>query len=312
MYSSGMARNLPSPVALRAFEAAARHLSFTRGAQELFVTQSAVSHQVKALEEDLGIPLFLRLTRRLRLTDAGEQLLAVLRDSFDRIEETISEMRVGGAAVPLKVGLTPYFAARWLNRRIGRFSARHPEIEMHLRLTNDSVDFNRMDLDLAVAWGHGDWPGLVSELLVPTRVIAVCSPALITDGTPLRELADLQHHTLLHEVDHTLWRDWLVAAGGGDVNPGSSITMDDPNVVHQAAVGGQGVALGAEAFLDDEISQGRLAQPFDHSVQIDGAYYLVHLPGARNQPNVKAFCEWLSVEARTTGPRSSRVKSGKS
>ncbi|MHA1564452.1 MAG: LysR substrate-binding domain-containing protein, partial [Alphaproteobacteria bacterium] len=167
-------------------------------------------------------------------------------------------------------------------------------------------------LDLAVAWGRGDWPGLVSELLVPTRIIAVCSPALIKDGPPLREFADLRNHTLLQEIDHGLWRDWLAAVGADDVTPRSSVTMDDPNVVHQAAVEGQGVALGAAALLDDEISQGRLVQLFDRSVDLGGAYYLVHPPSARNRPNVKAFCEWLSVEARTTGSRSSGAKRGKS
>ncbi len=301
MYDRAMARNLPSPVALRAFEAAARHLSFTRAAKELFVTQSAVSHQVKTLEEDLGSRLFLRLTRQLRLTEDGESLLSVLRDSFDRIEETVGKMRTGSATGPLSVGLTPYFATRWLTRRIGLFSARHPEIEMRLHLSNSPADFDRMDLDLAVAWGRGDWPGLVSELLVPTRIIAVCSPALIENGPPLRELADLRHHTLLQEIDHGFWRDWLAAVGAGAVTPRSSVTMDDPNVVHQAAVEGQGVALGAEALLDDELSQGRLVRPFDRSVEMGGGYCLVHPPNARNRPNVKAFCEWLSAEARASG-----------
>jgi len=308
MYNSAMSRNIPSPVALRAFEAAARHLSFTRAAHELSVTQSAVSHQVKALEGELEVRLFLRLTRQLRLTKAGEALLAVLRDSFDRIEETINEMRSGSDAGPLNIGLTPYFASRWLTRRIGRFSAQHPDIEMRLHLANDPINFDRMDIDLAVAWGRGEWLDLVSELLVPTRVIAVCSPALVKKGPPLRDLADLRHHTLLHETDHGFWHDWLADSGAGDVTVGPSVTMNDPNVVHQAAVEGQGVALGAEAFLDDEISQGRLVQPFDRAVELDGAYYLVHPHGARNRPNVNAFCEWLSIEARTTGPRSSRVE----
>ena len=309
MYNFSMSRNIPSPIALRAFEAAARHLSFTRAAQELSVTQSAVSHQVKALEGDLGVRLFLRLTRQLRLTKVGETLLAVLRGSYDRIEETVNEIQSGSDASPLSIGLTSYFASRWLTRRIGRFSAQHPDIEMRLHLANDPINFDRMDLDLAVAWGRGDWPGLVSELLVPTRVIVVCSPALIKEGPPLRELADLRHHTLLHEMDHVFWHDWLAASGAGAVVLGASVTMNDPNVVHQAAIEGQGVALGAEAFLDDEISQGRLVQPFDRAVELDGAYYLVHPYGARNRPNVNAFCEWLSVETRTTGPRSSRVKS---
>lgn len=300
MYSAGMTRQLPSPVALRAFEAAARHLSFTRAAQELFVTQSAVSHQVKALEADIGVRLFIRLTRQLRLTEGGETLLAVLRDSFDRIEDVVTQMRSGCGAGPLRIALTSYFAARWLTPRIGRFSARHPDIEMHLHLANDPVDFKRLDLDLAVAWGHGDWPGLASELLVPTRIIAVCSPLLLEAGPPLRKIVDLRHHTLLHDIDHRLWRDWLAAAGARDLVLGSSVIMDDPNVVHQAAVEGQGVALGAEALLDGEIAQGRLVRPFERWVELDGAYYLVHPPGARERPNVQAFCDWLAEEAGTS------------
>ncbi len=299
MYLRGMSRTLPSPVALRAFEAAARHLSFTRAAEEMFVTQSAISHQVRALEDELGIRLFLRLTRQLRLTEAGETLLAVLRESFDRIEETVGELRAGGAAHALRVSLTSYFAARWLTRRLGRFWALHPEIEMHLHLTNGDVDFKRMDVDLAVAWGHGNWPDLESELLVPTRIIVVCSPALLAEGPPLREIADLKYHSLLDEAGQGLWRAWLEAAGAHGVAPARIVIMDDPNVVHQAAVEGQGIALGAEALLDDEISRGLLIRPFDRRVELGGAYYVVHLPGARDRANVSAFCSWLASEARS-------------
>ncbi len=297
MYNSVMSRNLPSPVSLRAFEAAARNLSFTLAAQELFVTQSAVSHQVKALESDLGIRLFLRLTRQLRLTEAGERLQAVLRESFDRVEQTVNEIRAGGGTLPLRVGLTSYFAARWLTRRIGRFSARFPDIAMHLQLTNEEIDFNRMDLDIAVAWGHGDWPGLVSELLIPSRIIAVCSPRFLDEHPHLREIQDLENHTLLHESDHRLWRSWLNAVGAQDLNLGSGVTMNDPNVVHQAAVEGQGVALGAEALLEDEISQGTLVRLFARSVELEGAYHLVHPPEARARMNIKTFCDWVLTEA---------------
>ena len=292
-----MSRKLPSPVALRAFEAAARQLSFTRAAEELFVTQSAVSHQVRALEEALGVRLFLRLTRQLRLTEPGEALLTVLRDSFDRIEETLAVLRVGSTSQPLRISLTSYFAARWLTRRLGRFSALHPDVEIHMRLTNGDVDFKRLDLDLAVAWGHGDWPDLEAELLVPTRIIAVCSPALLATGPPLREIADLRHYNLLHETDRSLWRTWLKAVGAFDVASGRNLVMDDPNLVHQAAVDGQGVALGAEALLDDEISRGLLVRPFELSVELAGAYHIAHQPGARNRENVMAFCDWLAVEA---------------
>ncbi len=292
-----MSRNLPSPVSLRAFEAAARHLSFTLAAEELFVTQSAVSHQVKALEQDLGIRLFLRLTRQLRLTDAGERLQSVLRETFDKVEETVSEIRAGGGKLPLRVGLTSYFAARWLTRRIGRFSARFPNVAMHLQLSNEEIDFNRMDIDMAVAWGHGDWPGLECELLVPSRIIAVCSPALLRDGPALGEIQHLKDHTLLHESDHKLWRAWLAAVGAGDVSLGSGVTMNDPNVVHQAAIEGQGVALGAEALLEDEISQGLLIPLFGRSVELEGAYYLVHPSAARNRTNITTFWDWALQEA---------------
>lgn len=300
MFILAMSRTLPSPVALRSFEAAARHLSFTRAAQELFVTQSAVSHQVRGLEDELGVRLFLRLTRQLRLTDAGETLLAVLRESFNRIEETVSDLKAGSAAHPLRISLTSYFAARWLTRRLGGFSALHPEVEMHLHLTNSDVDFKRMDLDLAIVWGTGDWPGLEVELLMPIRITPVCSSDLPATGPPLREIPDLKNHRLLHEAGRGLWETWLAATGADNFAPEHNIVMDDPNVLHQAAIEGQGIALGAEALLDDEISRGLLIKPFDRSVEL-GAYYIVHLPGARARPNVSAFCHWLISEVHASG-----------
>lgn len=291
-----MKRNSPSPVALRSFEAAARHQSFTLAAQELFVTQSAVSHQVKALESDLGVRLFVRLSRQIRLTEAGDKLLAVLRDSYDRIQETVDELRYGGRTGPLRISLTPYFAARWLTRRLSHFSAQHPDIELHLHLTNEEVDFNRTDIDLSIAWGRGEWPGLVAEHLISGYVIAVCSPSLIANGPPLQEIEDLSQHTLLHESDHRLWHDWLVAAGAGKVTWNKSVTMNDPNVVYQAAIEGQGIALGADALLEDEISQGRLVRLFGRSMELDGSYYLVYSADAENRPNTSAFRDWVLSE----------------
>ncbi len=291
-----MSRNSPSPVALRAFEAAARHLSFTIAAQELFVTQSAVSHQVKALEIDLGVRLFTRLTRQLRLTDAGEQLYAVLRESFERVQETVDALRHGSGTGPLRISVRPYFAARWLTRRLGDFSARHSDIEMHLHLTNEEVAFNRQDIDLAIVWGRGSWAGLAAEHLIPGHIIAVCSPALISKCSPLQEIEDLCQHTLLHESNHPLWHDWLTAAGAGTVKSSKNIAMDDPNVVHQAAIEGQGVALGAEALLEDEISQGRLVHLFGRSIELDGSYYLVYQPDARSRRNTSAFRDWILSE----------------
>lgn len=292
-----MSRILPSPIALRAFEAAARHLSFTRAAEELFVTQSAVSHQVRGLEAELGVRLFLRLTRQLRLTDAGEALLLVLRESFDRIEDAILEMKSGSHAHPLRISLTSYFAARWMTRRLGGFTASHPQVEMHLHLINGDVDFKRMDLDLAIVWGYGDWPELEAELLMPIEITVVCSPDLLANGPPLNQISDLQHHRLLHESGRELWETWFEATGTSDVKSEWHTVMDDPNVLHQAAIEGQGIALGARALLDDEISRGLLVQPFDQAVSL-GGYYIVHAPGARERPNIAAFIDWLKQQTR--------------
>lgn len=291
-----MSRNLPSPTALRSFEASARHLSFTRAARELFVTQSAVSHQVRGLEDELGVRLFLRLPRQLRLTESGEALFLVLRDSFDRIGDTVRDLKIGNVADPLRISLTSYFAARWLTRRLGNFSAIHPEVEMQLHLINGDVDFKRMDLDFAIVWGSGDWPELEAELLMPIEITVVCSPDILASGPPLKTVADLQHYRLLHETGLALWNTWFSAIGAMDINPERNLVMDDPNVLHQAAIEGQGIALGARALLDDEISRGLLVQPFEQSVEL-GGYYIVHAPGARARPNVSAFIDWLIQEA---------------
>jgi len=291
-----VSRKLPSPIALRSFEAAARNLSFTRAAQELYVTQSAVSHQVRALEEELGIRLFLRLTRQLRLTEAGSALLLAVRGAFDRIEETVEELKASSGSSPLRISLTTYLAARWFTRRLGRFSAQHPDVEIHLQLSNDDIDFKRTELDLAIIWGYGDWQELESQLLMPLELITVCSPRLLHGGPPLSDISDLHHYPLLHESGRGLWKFYQSAVGSGDIHSGRNIVMDDPNVVHQACIEGQGIALGAETLLADELEQGSLVQPFAHSVQL-GGYYIVCPPGALARPNVAAFQRWLLEEA---------------
>ena len=291
-----MSRKLPSPIALRSFEAAARNLSFTRAAQELFVTQSAVSHQVRGLERELGVRLFLRLTRQLRLTEAGDALLTVVRDGFDRIEETVEQIKVGSGAHPLRVGLTSYFAARWFTRRLGRFSAPHPEVEIHLQLTNGDIDFKRSDLDLAIIWGHGEWSDLEAWQLMPLRITAVCSPGLLKNGPTLTHASDVRHHPLLHESGRGLWPHYLAKAGSPGVHSERNVVMDDPNVLHQACLDGQGIALGAEALLADELDRGSLVRPFVESVPL-GGYYVVRPSHTAARRNVAAFEQWLREEA---------------
>lgn len=241
--------------------------------------------------------LFLRLTRRLRLTEAGSRLYTTLNDSFAQIAATLADLRADAGAGPLGVGLTSYFAARWLTRRIGRFAATHPDIELRLHLSNEPAAFDRMELDAAIAWGRVDRPGLVSELLMRSRIIAVCAPDLVESAHPLDSVQDLMHYPILHEVDRGLWRHWLGRVGEPDAALGPAVIMDDPNIVHQAAVEGQGVALGLEEHVTEEISEGRLRRLFGTEAALDGAYYLVTPEGAADRPRIKAFRDWLMREA---------------
>ena len=289
-------RQLPSPIALRAFEAAARHLSFTLAARELFVTQSAISHQVRGLEKSLGLRLFVRMTRQLQLTRSGERLLEVVRESYDRIEDTIVALRFDVGAGPLRVSLTSYLAARWLTRRLGQFAAIHPQVEIHLQLTNGDPDFHQKDLDLAIVWSLEPWSNVVCTELIPLNLVMVCSPSLMRSGRDIKEFQDLRHYTLLHESGRNLWEYYLRNVKAKNVIGKRNVVMDDPNVLHQACIEGQGIALGAEALLFDELQQGVLVRLFSDTVRY-GSYYLLHRSESRNQPNVLAFQNWLVAEA---------------
>ncbi len=295
-----MTERLPSPVALRAFEAAARHLSFTRAAAELNVTQAAISHQVKALESDLGVRLFNRLTRRLTLTEDGAALHAVVGDAFERIATTVARLRTPDSGGTLTVAFGPYIAAGWLAPRIGRFWRRYPDIQLRLHHTSEPVDFARSNVDLAVEWGgDGDWPGLNADLLLRVRATPVCSPVLLEGPHPLRRPGDLKHHTLLHDTGYQGWPLWLAAAGVTDIDELAGPIIDDHNVVLHAAMDGQGVALGEASFVAQDVAAGRLVRPFELAIEIDAAYYVVCPPDALERPKVRAFRDWLLEEART-------------
>ncbi len=293
-----MARNLPPPLALRSFEAAARHLSFTRAADELHVTPAAISQQVKVLEEHLGVRLFVRLTRKLLLTEEGKALMAVVGDAFDRIAETVERFGMGDNVGAIVVSLPSYFASQWLSPRLTRFWRQHPNIDLRLHLSNEPVNFKQSDVDLAVNWGQGDWPGTTSELLMRMNLTPVCSPKLLEGAHPLDTPSDLRHFTLLHETNYDGWTQWLAAVGVHDVDPRVGSTIDDPNVVLHAAIEGQGVALGGDALLVADLATGQLVRPFELSVETGFSYYILYPTGARQRPKVKPFCDWLRAEAR--------------
>ena len=292
-----MGRQLPSLTSLRAFEAAARHLSFTSAAEELHVTQAAISHQVKSLERELGQRLFRRLPRRLLLTEEAQVLLPVLQDSFDRIADAVTRLSERSRRGALDVTLRPFFAARWLSPRLNRFWERYPDIELRLHHVSALLDFEKSGADMAVRWGRGDWPDLESELLLPTSIAPLCSPALLGGPAPLRRPADLAHHTLLHEESFRPWERWLDLAGAGQVDANRGPIIDDTNVRIQAAIDGQGLTLGPLSLVSDDLATGRLVAPFAASLN-ELAYYIVYPPGALDQPRVRAFRDWLLSEAR--------------
>ena len=296
-------RRLPPLNALRAFEAAARHLSLTRAAEELHVTPAAVSHQVKSLEDYLGVKLFRRTNRSLLLTDAGQASLPGLREGFDRLAEAMEAVRATDECGPLTVTVPPSFGAKWLVARLERFTAKHPGFDVRLDASMRVVDLVREGVDLAVRYGAGDYPGMRVDCLLDEVAIPVCSPALVTGDRPLREPADLCGHTLLHYTapyDESFpdWAMWLRAAGVTTCDLGRGPTFSMASMAVQAAIDGQGVALVGDVLVADDIAAGRLVRPFELSFPVKFAYYVVSPLASADRPRVAAFREWLLEEAR--------------
>src|SRR5215470_14579260 len=238
-----MPRRLPPLNALKAFEAAARHESFTRAAEELCVTQGAVSHQVKALEAELGLKLFNRQRQRLVITEAGRLYLAVVRDAFDRLADGTQRLLKRQSGGALTVSTSPNFAAKWLVHRLGRFAEAHPEIDLRVSASPHHVDFAREDIDLAIRHGDGSASGLHVTRLCAEELFPVCSPKLLTGRNPLRRLSDLGRFTLLHVNDRQGWNQWLGFAEAAGVDPSHGPILSQASMAIDAAVDGQGVAL---------------------------------------------------------------------
>ena len=299
-----MTRRLPPLNGLRAFEAAARQLSFTRAADELGVTQAAVSHQVKALEARLGVQLFRRANRALLLTEEGQRYLPEVRDAFDLIAAATEKLRRHESSGQLTVSVTTSFASTWLVPRLARFRDVHPEIDVRVHADEDAVDFGRNNVDLAVRYGLGKWPHLKATKLFGETYHPVCSPALLTGPKPLRDPADLRHHTLLHEEHMAIdWAVWLRTAGVEDVDASRGPVFNRGSMVFQAAVAGQGVALGRSPLTDDDLAAGRLVRLFEVSLPGKWAYYIVCPEGSAERPKLVAFTDWLLSEGRAVADR---------
>lgn len=303
-----MARRLPPLNALRAFEAAARHLSFKRAADELSVTPAAISHQVKLLEEHFRTPLFRRLTRSMMLTDAGQALLPQLRDGFDLLAKACGRVQTFETDRLLTVSAAPSIAARWLVGRLEGFRAANPEIDLRLDASDRLSDFRRDGVDIAIRYGGGDYPGLHSECLFATNVYPVCSPSFAAGPPPLRTPADLAGRTLLHD-DWAIrggetwpdWRMWLLAAGAPEIDADRGPSFNDVAMALQTAIDGHGIALASSVLAADDLAAGRLVAPFDLCVPTNFCYFVVCPRETAESPKIAAFRTWVMAEAAATG-----------
>lgn len=292
-----MARRLPPLNALKAFEAAARHESFTRAAQELCVTQGAVSQQVKGLEAELGCRLFNREHRRLVLTSAGQTYLTVVRDAFDRLALGTENLLQQHNAGVLTVSTSPNFASKWLVHRLGRFAEQHPSIDLRVAASLQHIDFAREDFDLAIRHGDGNWPGLHVTRLCVEELFPVCNPVLVRGRRALRSPADLKHHTLLHLNETRYWGEWLEAANVADVDFSHGPVFNQTSMAIDAAVDGQGVALARSALSVWDLRAGRLVRPFALSLKVPYSYWVVCPKATADLPKIATFRAWLLTEA---------------
>ncbi len=298
-----MNSHLPPLGALRAFEAAARHVSFSRAAAELHVTPAAVSHQIHTLEEDLGVKLFHRLNRSIELTASGQVLLPGLSEAFAGIHSSVGRLRAHNDTGTLTVTASPSFAAKWLVLRLHRFQEQSPQIDVRISATDDVVDLSKGDFDIAIRYGTGNYPGLAIELLLKNEVFPACSPHLLAAGPPLRTPQDLSAHALIHdqaiERDPLVptWPMWLKAAGVKDVPATAGLRFNNIHLALDAAIAGHGVVLAYSAIAAADLAAGRLVRLFSLALPDQFAYYIVTAPGALERPKVKAFRNWLRREA---------------
>lgn len=294
-------RSLPPLAALRAFEAAARHLSFQAAAAELAVTPSAVSHQVALLEASLGVPLFRRLNRKVMLTEAGRACLPGLSDGFDRLADAVARARTRDDGM-LTVTSSPGTAAKFLMPRIERFRERHPGLDLRIDASMRLADFHRDDVHVGLRFGRGNYPGLHVEKLHAVEVFPVAAPELVARG--LRRPEDLARFTLLHEegmpgdAGNTVdWAMWLAASGITGVDAGRGLRFNVISLAMEAAIAGRGVLLARSLFAADDLAAGRLVRPFGDARATEFGLYFVTTPGLMRVAKVRDFRDWIVAEA---------------
>lgn len=288
-----MAIRLPPLNALRAFEASARQLSFTRAAEELFVTQAAISHQIKALEDNLGIKLFMRKNRSLLLTEEGQSYYLDIKDVFNSLHDATERLLARGAKGAITVSLQPSFAIQWLVPRLKAFNLLHPDIDVRIKAVDQPENSLTEDVDVAIYYGRGRWSNVHADQLHTEYLIPVCSPLLISGNKTLNNIEDLSQHTLLHDTSRRDWKRWFKHVGvqGGNVNHGPIFSHS--SMVLQAAIHGQGVALAHSVLAKPDIDAGRLICPFNDVLVSKSAYYIVCREQQYDVGKIAAFRDWM-------------------
>ncbi|MDR0219371.1 MAG: transcriptional regulator GcvA [Enterobacteriaceae bacterium] len=299
-----MSKRLPPLNALRVFDAAARHLSFTKAAEELFVTQAAVSHQMKSLEDFLGLKLFRRRNRSLLLTEDGQSYYLDIKEIFTAINEATRKLQARSAKGALTVSLSPSFAIQWLVPRLSGFNQSFPGIDVRIQAVDREEDKLADDVDVAIFYGRGHWPGLRTDKLYPEYLLPVCSPSLLMGERPLKTPTDLANHTLLHDSSRRDWQSYVRQLDMQQlINVQHGPIFSHSSMVIQAAVHGQGVALANNVMAQNEIDAGRLVCPFNDVLFSKNAFYLVCHDNQAELGKIAAFRKWILTQAASEQER---------
>ncbi|WP_286232784.1 transcriptional regulator GcvA [Thalassotalea sediminis] len=288
-----MATRIPPLNALKAFEASARQLSFTRAAEELFVTQAAISHQIKSLEEHLGLKLFMRKNRALLLTEEGQAYYQDIKDVFRSLQDATERLLARGAKGAITVSLQPSFAIQWLVPRLHTFNVLNNDIDVRIKAVDQTDHLLTEDVDVAIYYGRGRWPGVHADKLHTEYLVPVCSPLLLDGPKPLKSTQDLTNHTLLHDTSRRDWKRWFKDAGIKATNVNHGPIFSHSAMVVQAAVHGQGIALAQRILAQPELDAGRLVMPVEHSLISKNAFYIVCREHQMELGKIAAFREWV-------------------
>jgi len=281
---------------LRAFEAVGRNGSFKRAAEELFVTQAALSHHVRHLEQDLGVQLIRRLHRRIELTDEGIRLLADTARALGALSAALRNLRRGAREDTLTVGVSPYFSLRWLTPRLGSLWQRHPDINLRLHHTYQTADFAHDNVEAEITWGPGNWPEVESTLVLKVQLTPICTPEYRYRLGETLLPRDLLGHTLFYEVDRDHWRQWFSAAGVEPADSFEAVKMDDPNTLRQVVLDGHGFGLFYAELIHEDVRTGKLVQPFDLGIDPGCAYYLNRPRDTPISAKLHTFTQWIQEE----------------